>query len=74
MTVTAHMVSLNDNWIKKFILETTEFSASHTAEKITGRLKEICIEWPIEHKVVCLVSDTCNTMRCVDLDFGKGLI
>lgn len=73
MTVTAHIVDLDANGIKNFVLETTEFTEHHTAERIVERLEEICIEWSIGHKVVCLVSDTCNTIKRVGLDFGKGL-
>ncbi|CAF4734564.1 unnamed protein product [Rotaria socialis] len=72
MTVTAHIVDLDASCIKNFVFETTEFARNHTAERIVERLEEICIEWSIGHKVICLVSDTCNTMRRVGLVFGKG--
>ncbi|CAF1969202.1 unnamed protein product [Rotaria magnacalcarata] len=74
ITVTAHIVDLNENKIKHFVLETTEFSGNHAAQRIVERLDEICIEWAIAHKVVRIVSDTCNTMRRTGLDFKKGLI
>lgn len=63
MTVTAHIVDTNSSRIKCYVLETTEFPGSHTAERIVDRLGNICIEWCILDKIVCLVSDTCNTMK-----------
>lgn len=72
MTVTAHFVNIAENRMKCFVLETTEFSGNHTAERIVERLENICIEWSILDKVVCLVSDTCNVMRKVGTDFSKG--
>ena len=71
MTVTAHFVDLSSNKNKCYVLETTEFQGSHTAERIVDRLENICIEWAILDKVSCLVSDTCNVMRKVRSDFSK---
>ncbi|CAF4717369.1 unnamed protein product [Rotaria sp. Silwood2] len=67
MTVTAHFVDLKNNKIKNFVLETKEFSGNHTAERIVERLNNICIDWSISDKIVCLVTDTCNTMRKVPM-------
>jgi len=72
MTVTAHIVDPTNNRGKCYVLETTEFSGNHTAERIVDRLENICINWCIIDKVVCLVSDTCNVMRKVGVDFSKG--
>jgi hypothetical protein len=72
MTVTAHTVDLTNNKLKCYVLETTEFSGNHTAERIVDRLVNTCIEWNILDKVVCLVSDTCNVMKKVGVDFSKG--
>ena len=72
MTVTAHFVVPVDNRLKCYVLETTEFPGNHTAERIVDRLENICIDWSILDKVVCLVSDTCNVMRKVGVDFSKG--
>lgn len=72
MTITAHFVDVNNNRIKCYVLETTEFEGNHTAERIVDRLENVCIEWSILDKVVCLVSDTCNVMRKVGGDFSKG--
>ncbi len=72
MTVTAHIVDTNNSRIKCYVLETTEFPGNHTAERIVDRLENICIEWSILDKIVCLVSDTCNLMKKVGFDFSKG--
>jgi hypothetical protein len=72
MTVTAHFIDITGSRMKSFVLETTEFSGNHTAERIVERLENICIEWSILDKVVCLVSDTCNVMKKVGTDFSKG--
>jgi hypothetical protein len=72
MTVTAHFVDPSNNKNKCYVLETTEFQGSHTAERIVDRLENICIEWSILDKVSGLVSDTCNLMRKVGSDFSKG--
>ncbi len=74
MTVTAHFINLKDNKIKNFVLETKEFSGNHTAERIVERLEDICSKWSIADKIICLVSDTCPTMRKVGVEFGKGMI
>ncbi|CAF4128237.1 unnamed protein product [Rotaria sordida] len=71
MSVTAHFVDLKNNKIKNFVLETKKFSGNHTVERIVERLNTICIDWSISDKIVCLVTDTCNTMRKVGKDFGK---
>ncbi len=72
MTVTVHFIDITVSRMKSFVLETTEFSGNHTAERIVKRLENICIEWSILEKVVCLVSDTCNVMKKVGADFSKG--
>lgn len=72
MTVTAHFVDGSSGRLKSFVLETTEFSGNHTADRIVERLENICIDWSILDKVVCLVTDTCNVMRKVGVDFCKG--
>ena len=72
MTVTAHIIDQANNKLKCYVLETTEFSGNHTAERIVDRLENICIEWDILDCIVCLVSDTCNVMRKVGIDFSKG--
>jgi hypothetical protein len=72
MSVTAHFVLPADNKLKCYVLETTEFTGNHTAERIVDRLENICIDWSILDKVVYLVSDTCNVMRKVGTDFSKG--
>ncbi|CAF1541740.1 unnamed protein product [Adineta ricciae] len=71
MTVTVHFVDTSNSKLKSFVLETTEFSGNHTAQQIVERLENICIDWPILDKVVCLVSDTCNVMRNLGNDFAK---
>ncbi len=58
MTVTAHFVDQTNNQVKCYVLETTEFSRNHTAERIIDRLENIGIDWSILDKVFCLVSDT----------------
>lgn len=72
MTITAHIVDLANIKLKCYVLETTEFSGNHTAERILDRLENTCIEWNILDKIVCLVSDNCNVMRKVGNDFSKG--
>ncbi|CAF1597382.1 unnamed protein product [Adineta ricciae] len=72
MTVTVHFIDTSNSKLKSFVLETTEFSGNHTAQRIVERLENICIDWSILDKVVCLVSDTCNVMRKVGNDFAKG--
>lgn len=72
MTVTAHSIDVPNSRLKSFVLETTEFPGNHTAERIVERLENVCIDWGILDKVVCLVSDTCSVMRKVGVDFGKG--
>jgi hypothetical protein len=72
MTVTAHVIDPTMSQAKCYVLETTEFSGNHTAERISDRLENICIDWCILDKIVCLVSDTCNVMRKVGNDFSKG--
>jgi hypothetical protein len=74
MTVTAHFIDMKLNKLKIFVLETKEFTGNHTAERIVERLEDICSDWSITDKIVCLVSDTCPTMRKVGKDFGKGMI
>ena len=73
MTVTAHFVDVHSNALKRFVLETKEFSENHTADRIVERLESVCEQWSIDEKIVCLVSDTCNTMRKVGTDFHKGM-
>ncbi|CAF4563991.1 unnamed protein product [Rotaria sp. Silwood2] len=51
--------------------ETKEFKGNHTAERIVERLESICDKWSINDKIICLVSDTCPTMRKVGVEFGK---
>ena len=72
MTVTAHFVDIVGSRMKSFVLETTEFSGNYTADRTVERLENICIEWSILDKVVCLVSDTCNVMKKVGNDFCRG--
>jgi hypothetical protein len=74
MTVTAHFIDMKNNKLKNFVLETKEFTGNHTAERIVERLENICNEWSISDRSVCLVSDTCNTMSKVGKDFRKGMI
>ncbi|CAF3569696.1 unnamed protein product [Rotaria sp. Silwood1] len=73
MTVTAHFVDIKNNKLKSFVLDTKEFSGYHAAERIVERLNEICNDWSIGDKIVCLVSDNCNTIKKVGKDFQKGL-
>lgn len=72
MTVTAHFIDIQNKKAKIFVLDTKEFYGSHTAERIVERLDEICDVWSISDKVICLISDTCNTMKKVGQTFGKG--
>lgn len=72
MTVTGHFIDQKEGILKCYVLETTEFSGNHTAERIVDRLENICIDWNIIDKIVCLVSDTCNLMRKVGDNFAKG--
>ena len=72
MTVTAHFIDVKNKKTKNFVIDTKEFDGSHTAERIVQRLDEICDEWSISDKVICLVSDTCNTMKKVGQEFGIG--
>jgi hypothetical protein len=74
MTVTAHFVDVKNNRMMNYVLETKEFTGNHTAERIVERLIDLCNDWAISDKIICLVSDTCNTMRKVGVDFGKGII
>ncbi|CAF3929821.1 unnamed protein product [Rotaria sp. Silwood1] len=74
MTITAHFIDLKNKKIKNFVLETKEFTENRTAERIVERLESICDKWSISDKIICLVSDTCPTMRKVGVEFGKGLI
>ena len=71
MTITAHLVDPIDTRLKSYVLETTEFSGDHTTERIIDRLENVCIDWCILDKIVCLVSDTCNVMKNVGADFSK---
>ncbi|CAF4983738.1 unnamed protein product [Rotaria sp. Silwood1] len=59
---------------KRTRLDTKEFSGYHAAERIVERLNEICNDWSIGDKIVCLVSDNCNTIKKVGKDFQKGWI
>ncbi|CAF3084851.1 unnamed protein product [Rotaria sp. Silwood2] len=69
MTVTAHFVDIQNKKIKSFVLVTKEFTGNHTTERIIERLDEIYDEWSIADKVICLVSDTYNTIKKVGKDF-----
>ncbi|CAF1449987.1 unnamed protein product, partial [Rotaria sp. Silwood1] len=53
---------------------TAHFIENRTAERIVERLESICDKWSISDKIICLVSDTCPTMRKVGVEFGKGWI
>lgn len=72
MTVTAHFIDIQNKQTKSFVLDTKEFHENHTAERIVERLDDICDEWSISDKVICLISDTCNTMKKVGQYFCKG--
>ncbi|CAF3855890.1 unnamed protein product [Rotaria sp. Silwood1] len=47
---------------------TAHFIENRTAERIVERLESICDKWSISDKIICLVSDTCPTMRKVILE------
>ncbi|CAF4454942.1 unnamed protein product [Didymodactylos carnosus] len=52
ITVTSHLITSNYE-LKTFVLQTTQFSGNHTADRITQALQDICIEWGILDKIVC---------------------
>lgn len=56
MTVTAHLIDVKNNKIKKSVLETKEFTGNYTAERIVGRLENIWHEWSVGCKIDCFVS------------------
>ncbi|CAF4611688.1 unnamed protein product, partial [Didymodactylos carnosus] len=70
ITVSSHLITSNYE-LKTFVLQTTQFSGNHTADRITQALQDICIEWGILDKIVCLVSDNCSTIKKVGRDFKK---
>ena len=62
LTLTCHYV--NSEWeLCSLVLETVDFSVSHTAEHIAGELRRIVDLWGIKDKVVCIVTD--NASNCV---------
>ena len=73
MIATAHFMDVKNNKIKNFVLETKDFSGNHTAERIVEHLEDLCSEWSIIDKILCLVSDNYSTMPKVGVNFGKDI-
>lgn len=63
LTVTCHFVT-HDFQLKNVILSTKPLGngQSHSSENIANALKEIFVEWSIEDKVTCIVTDNANNM------------
>lgn len=55
LTVPCHFT---DNWqMQEFVLETCHFTAQHTADNISAKLKRISEEWGITQKLLAVVRD-----------------
>ena len=59
--VTAHYIT--ESWdLKSAVLETFEFTTSHTAENISSELLRVATAWNIQEKVVCVVTDNASNI------------
>lgn len=67
MTITCHFI--NENFeLKNVVLATKVLYKNHTAENIAKVMQEICIEWGIENKISCIVTDNAaNMIKACDI-------
>ncbi|KAI7789919.1 hypothetical protein IRJ41_016970, partial [Triplophysa rosa] len=60
LTVSCHFI---ENWqMQEVVLETSNFSAQHTADNISAELKRISEEWGVTQKVLGVVTDNAANM------------
>ena len=56
LSLTAHCICL-DFSRKSFVLQSTEFNASHTGENIANLIVSCLQSWKVQNKLVCIVRD-----------------
>ena len=56
LSLTAHCICL-DFSRKSFVLQSTEFNASHTGENIANLIASCLQSWKVQNKLVCIVRD-----------------
>lgn len=61
ITITFHFI--NDTWdLQSYTLKIYKVIGSHTGEKNASELKEVSVQWNIEKKITCAITDNASNM------------